>query len=332
MLRWVAHAPWSHLAADLITLHQRLQHLLSSMAVKVPRATTCCTQWTSKKGACMTRIVSFINLKGGVGKTTVAVNVAALIAQAFQRRVLVVDLDPQTNATVSLIDQHTWEQRHAAEQTLFHLFDDMLNGKSRFNIRQAIMSDVGGIRGLDLLPSSLELVEIQDAIPDMDNKAYVSHVDVLGNALADVRSTYDYVIVDCPPNLGAITLNGINISDFYVVPTVPDILSKIGISLIENRIANFTRRKRTCQIQAAGIVFTKIDYRTNLHQSTMRELRSAKGSQIFANELPQRISIAEAPIDSKPFVSSPTAQKKSDWQETLALIQAVTQEFMQRVA
>lgn len=280
----------------------------------------------------MPKVVSFINLKGGVGKTTVAVNVAALVAQEHGSKVLLVDLDPQTNATVSVIDQLTWQRRHAADQTLFHLFDDMLNGKSRFRISDAIMKNVAGVKRLDLLPSSLELVEIQDAIPDMDTKAFVSHVDVLANAIADVKDSYDYIIIDCPPNLGAITLNGINISDFYVVPTVPDILSKIGISLIENRIANFTRRKRTCHIQLAGIVFTKVDYRTNLHHSTMQELRAARGNQIFEKELPQRISIAEAPIDSRPFITSPTAHKKSDYADTLFLLKAITKEFVNRVS
>ena len=116
----------------------------------------------------MPKIVSFINLKGGVGKTTVAVNIASILANTHKKRVLVVDLDPQTNATVSLIDQLTWQSRDAAGQTLYHLFYDMLNGQSTFDINQAILKDVGGVSGLDLLPSSLELVEIQDQIPDMD--------------------------------------------------------------------------------------------------------------------------------------------------------------------
>lgn len=146
------------------------------------------------------------------------------------------------------------------------------------------------------------------------------------------RKTYDYVIVDCPPNLGAITLNGINISDFYVVPTVPDILSKIGISLIVNRISNFKKKKKTCDINLAGVVFTKIDYRTNLHKSTMNELRSGELARyVFDAEFPQRISVAEAPIDSKPFITSPTAKRKADWAETKSLIDKITREFVERV-
>jgi len=151
----------------------------------------------------MKKVVSFINLKGGVGKTTTAVNIAATLAK-LGKSVLLIDLDPQTNATVSVIDQETWRSRHDSGQTLYHLFDDMLNGTTHFDIVKAIMKDVGGVPGLDLLPSSLHLVEIQDTIPDMDNKAYISHVDVVGNALAKVAEHYNYVIIDCPPNLGAI--------------------------------------------------------------------------------------------------------------------------------
>ncbi|MBY7795372.1 AAA family ATPase [Vibrio fluvialis] len=279
----------------------------------------------------MTRIVSFINLKGGVGKTTTAVNIAAALAENGER-VLVIDLDPQTNATVSLIEQHEWQELNDNGQTLYHLFNDMLEDKSEFNIDDAIYYNAGDITGLDLLPSSMFLVDIQDRIPDMDNKAYVSHVDVLGNAIEDIKDNYDYIIIDCPPNLGAITLNGINISDCYVVPTVPDILSKIGISLILNRIDSFKRRKRSCNIELAGVIFTKVDYRTNLHKSTMRELRSGELSEdVFETEFPQRISVAEAPVDSRPFLTSDTAKSKQDFFATRRIIYNLTDEFLERV-
>lgn len=278
----------------------------------------------------MSKIISFINLKGGVGKTTVTVNIAATLAKRYNKRVLLVDLDPQTNATVSLIDQELWQERNdQAKQTLYHMFNDLLTGSDNFNIIEAILPGVGDIATLDLLPSSLQLVEIQDDIPDIDRKAYVNHVDVLGNQLEDIKDNYDYILIDCPPNLGSITLNGISISDYYIVPTVPDILSKIGINLILNRVSRFKTKKKTCKIELAGIIFTKVDYRTNLHKSTMIELRQGDLSEyIFKNELPQRISIAEAPIDSRPFITSPTAKNKSDWNTTQNLISEITYEFL----
>jgi chromosome partitioning protein len=282
-------------------------------------------------GLKMTKIVSFINLKGGVGKTTTAVNVAATLSHVYKQRVLLIDLDPQTNATVSVISQETWGLQQQAKQTIFHLFNDKLNGTSDFDINKAVLHGVGGIANLDLLPSSLFLIEIQDYIPDISNKAYINSVDVIGNEIEPIKHNYDYIIIDCPPNLGAITLNGINISQHYVVPTVPDILSKIGIDLILNRINAFKQKKHTCSIELAGIIFTKIDYRTSLHTSTMGQLRQGPLKNfIFNAEFPQRISVAEAPIDSMPFLTSRKAQRKQDWHQTQGLIQTITQEFIQR--
>ncbi|MDE1237051.1 ParA family protein [Vibrio aestuarianus] len=140
----------------------------------------------------MSKIISFINLKGGVGKTTTAVNMAAILAKKHNKKVLLIDLDPQTNATVSLIKQTEWQEIHDSKQTLFHLFEDMLRSTSNFDIEKAIVKDVSNINSLDLLPSSLEFVNIQDEIPEISNKEYVSHVDILGNTMAKVKDNYDY--------------------------------------------------------------------------------------------------------------------------------------------
>jgi len=284
----------------------------------------------------VTRVVSFINLKGGVGKTTLAVNIAATLAQDFRIgdrrvRVLLIDLDPQTNATISVISQETWQERQEKQQTIYQLFKDKLEGTSLFDIQKAILPSVGGIEGLDLLPSSLHLVEIQDNIPDIHAKTFVNPVEVLGNEISTVKDNYDYIIIDCPPNLGTITLNGIDISNYYVVPIVPDILSKVGLSLISNRIDNFKGKRRTCSIKLAGIVFTKVDYRTNLHSSTMAQIRTEQAGNVFTKEFPQRISVAESVIDSKPFITSPTAMKKTDWEETQKIICGITEEFSDRI-
>ena len=280
----------------------------------------------------MAKIVSFINLKGGVGKTTLTVNIASVLAKIHNKKVLVIDLDPQTNATVSLISQTAWQKINDVEkQTLFHLFNDKLNGSADFDLRKSIVKNVGGISNLDLIPSSLNLVEIQDRITDIGSKAFVSHIDVLKSELAPILLNYDYILIDCPPNLGAITLNGIVMSDYYVIPTTPDILSKIGISLITNRIDNFKTVRKDCVIKIAGIVFTKVDNRTNLHASTQFEMRNSTyplSSYVFKNELPQRISIAEAPIDNKPHISSSTTRSKSDWNATQDLIRNIVNEFL----
>jgi chromosome partitioning protein len=281
----------------------------------------------------MTKIVSFINLKGGVGKTTVTVNIASILAEKYGHKVLVVDLDPQTNATVSLINQEHWQERSIAKQTLYDMFYDLLHNEKNFNIDNAILKSVSDIDNLDLLPSSLDLVQIQDNIPEISNKEYINFVDVLANQLERVKAQYDYILIDCPPNLGSITLNGINISNFYIIPTVPDILSKIGINLILNRIDQFVEKKHSCNIKLAGLIFTKVDVRTNLHSSTKRELRNSEELEdfVFENEMPTRISIAEAPVDSRPHVNSSTARSKNDYKATHNLIVDITDEFIKKI-
>lgn len=280
----------------------------------------------------MAKIVSFINLKGGVGKTTLTVNIASVLAKIHNKKVLVIDLDPQTNATVSLISQTAWQKiNNVDKQTLFHLFNDKLNGSTDFDLKKSIVKNVGGINNLDLIPSSLNLVEIQDRITDIGSKAFVSHIDVLKSELSPILLDYDYILIDCPPNLGAITLNGILMSNYYVIPTTPDILSKIGISLITNRIDNFKTVRKDCNIKIAGIIFTKVDNRTNLHALTQLEMRNSTYplcSFVFTNELPQRISIAEAPVDNKPHISSSTTKSKSDWKATQDLIRNIVNEFL----
>lgn len=280
----------------------------------------------------MAAIVSFINLKGGVGKTTLTVNIASVLAQIHNKKVLVIDLDPQTNATVSLIPQTEWQQiNDIKKQTLFHLFNDKLNGTADFDLKKAIIKNVSNINGLDLIPSSLNLIEIQDRIMDIGSKAYVSPIEVLKSELTPVLSNYDYILIDCPPNLGAITLNGILMSHYYVIPTTPDILSKIGISLITNRIDSFKKARKDCIIQIAGIIFTKVDYRTNLHNSTQLEMRDPTYSlskYVFASEMPQRISIAESPIDNRPHITSQTAKSKADWKDTQSLIKRIVADFI----
>ena len=280
----------------------------------------------------MTKIVSFINLKGGVGKTTTAVNIAAVLAESG-KSVLLVDLDPQTNATVSVIDQEQWDERHKAGQTLYHLFGGMLglDGAEGFDISKAIVEGVGGVDNLDLLPSSIYLVEIQDRISKIDN-AYISHVDILHNAISPAIEGYDYVLIDCPPSLGVITLNGINISDYYVVPTIPDILSRIGINLIVDRIRDFKAEKTTCKVELGGIIFTKVDKRTNLHALTMRDLRSGDFKDaVFSAGISQRIGISEAPSDSKPIITSQAVEKRSDKEEIYGMFEKVTSEFVDRI-
>ena len=150
----------------------------------------------------MTKIISTINLKGGVGKTQMTVALAEFLAKEHDERVLLIDLDPQTNATVSLMDETAWLRKDQNGETLLQLFKDKLEKTSRFNINKAIVkraSNVGGgIRNLDLLPSSLGLIEIQDSLPLIPaGRFYVtSPVTILKEAISAILDDYNFVLID----------------------------------------------------------------------------------------------------------------------------------------
>ena len=263
-----------------------------------------------------THVLSFINLKGGVGKTTTAVAVAEMLAQDDRKHVLVVDLDPQTNATVTLISEDQWAEMDQRGRTIAQLFKDRLNPheEPKFNIEKAITPRVStindGIARLDLLPSSIQLIDLQDRIPMIALSGnYTSNpLEILRVALQPVIDRYDYIIIDCPPSLGTVTKNGLRISTGYVIPTIPDIVSTWGIYQIVNNVARFSRDIDR-SIPALGIVATKVQ-RNGLHDRVIRDLSKGRLGEfdkhgglsqppLFSNKIPQTVVVARgADVDA----------------------------------
>jgi chromosome partitioning protein len=251
----------------------------------------------------MAIVTSIINLKGGVGKTTLTLALAHYLAAEHSRRVLVIDLDPQTNATIALVTERRWRDRDQSGQTLFQLFKDQLDGTRNFNASEAILTRVsnvgGGIPGLDLLPSSIRLHRIQDKITkitDLDSFRSPT-VYALREALRDVLPQYDHVLIDCPPNLGIITLNGIAISRYFLIPVVPDILSTLGVPLVLDRMADFALRAQH-EIFGLGIVISRFRPSSRLHKQTVLSMRrdAIPGIHppIFNSIITEDVGVAEA--------------------------------------
>jgi chromosome partitioning protein len=255
------------------------------------------------EGPSMTKVVSTINLKGGVGKTQMTVALAEFLALLHSKKVLLIDLDPQTNATVSLIDENKWLVKDQKGETLLQLFKDKLEWTSKFDINKVIIKNVsnvaGGIPNLDLLPSSLGLISIQDSLPLIPaGRFYVtSPVTLLKEAISDVLEEYDFVLIDCPPNLGIITLNGIYISDYYLIPCIPDILSTYGIPQILDRLKNFISETKI-GTTALGIVISMYRAQSRLHDSIIQDLRIRASRKeyprIFETVIPMSVRTAEA--------------------------------------
>lgn len=241
-----------------------------------------------------THVLSFINLKGGVAKTTTAVGVAEILAHEDRKQVLIVDLDPQTNATVTVISEEKWAEMDREGCTIAQLFADRLNGHepAKFDIERAIARRVStindGIARLDLLPSSIRLIDLQDRIPmiALSGNYTANPLEILKNALQPVLDRYDYVIIDCPPSLGTVTKNGLRISTGYVIPTKPDIVSTWGLYQIVENIDRFSRDIERA-IPPLGIVATMVQA-NNLHRRVIDDLRASRlGRFGEAGALPQ---------------------------------------------
>ncbi len=251
----------------------------------------------------MAVVTSVINLKGGVGKTTLTIALAHYLAAEHNRRVLVIDLDPQTNATIALVTERRWRERDQGGQTLFQLFKDQLDASHLFSPQEAILPRVsnvgGGIPGLDLLPSSIRLHRIQDKITKItDLESFRSPtVYALREAMRDLLPHYDHVLIDCPPNLGIITLNGIAISRYFLIPVVPDILSTLGVPLVLDRMADFALRAQH-EIFGLGIVVSRFRASSRLHKQTVLSMRrdAIPGIHppIFNSIITEDVGIAEA--------------------------------------
>lgn len=229
---------------------------------------------------------------------------------------LLIDLDPQTNATVTLISEEQWAEMDSNGRTIAQLFEDRLNPQNepKFDIEKAIVRQVSsinhGIARLDLLPSSIQLIDLQDRIPliALSGNFTARPLEILRGALQPVIDRYDYIIVDCPPSLGTVTKNGLRISTGYVIPTIPDILSTWGIYSIVSNVSRFAL-DIDHPIPPLGIVATKVQG-NNLHARVVADLDAKRLGRfgengapqqppLFRNRIPQRVEVARgADIDA----------------------------------
>lgn len=247
----------------------------------------------------MAHVFSTINLKGGVGKTTTTVAMAEFMSGTMDKRVLVIDLDPQTNATVMLIGEHKWRSLNEREHTISRLFKDALDpDNKRFDFDATLQKRVSNVREartIDLLPSSLDLIDVQDRLVTVPSGQFysVNPTELLWRAIKSHLDDYDVVIVDCPPNLGIITLNGLRISNWFMIPTIPDVLSTYGIPQILARVKAFSAEIAE-EVEPLGIVITKYQANSTVHDNTMRRLQRDRSPTVFDTVIRQANQYAAA--------------------------------------
>jgi chromosome partitioning protein len=295
-------------------------------------------RYLARRRQSMTYVISMINLKGGVGKTTTTVALAEILAAEQRQKVLVIDLDPQTNATAMLLGEKKWSAANKQGHTLATLFKDSLRpeGESaQFDLDATLhrnVSPVHAVRNLDLLPSSLELIEVQDRLAAVPSGRFYTDrpVDLLHKATRRLLTNYDFVLIDCPPNLGIITLNGLRMSHGYVIPTKPDVLSTYGIPQIMSRVAGFADGLADDDIVPLGTIINMYRTGTTVHETTLRQLRAdakvGKVPRLFNAFIPQGDAVAGA----AEFASSSTLRQRWGYQGHYDKLQSLARELQQR--
>jgi chromosome partitioning protein len=280
----------------------------------------------------MAFVISTINLKGGVGKTTTTAALAEFLSAEFGKKVLVIDLDPQTNLTTVLIGEGRWKELNDAGHTLETLFKDALLSEDQvvqFDLSATLqrrVSPVEEVKSVDLLPSSLDLIDVQDRLASMPTGRFYSNnpTDLLRKAVRPMLDDYDFVLVDCPPNLGIITLNGLRISDGYIIPTIPDVLSTYGIPQIQRRVREFADSLGET-ITELGIIVTKYRVASRVHRNTVQRLEEDGNLPIvFGSYIPEGNQIAQ----SAEFVDYGTLRQKYGYQGQFDTFRALTKEFI----
>ncbi len=192
------------------------------------------------------KVLAFINFKGGVGKTATVVNIGAMLAKLHGKKVLIVDLDPQSNSSLWLMRPDRWREHVArGRRSTFQIFDDAMQGKTRFNFDESVVKGVVTWTGfidlpkLHLLPASVELLRVEDRIHEMRVPAIYQ---ILDSAAGSQFKQYDYVLLDCPPNLYSTTKAAIFSSDSCIVPYVPDFLSLSGFQVLAEQISEMREK------------------------------------------------------------------------------------------
>ncbi len=225
----------------------------------------------------MTRVTALANQKGGVGKTTTAVNLGAALALGGAR-VLVVDIDPQGNASSGL---GVTERNHIAT-----IYDVLIRGLPVF---QAVHRRAGGHDNLDLVPSNRELAGAEVELVGVRDRE-----TILKNMLAPVLPDYDYVFVDCPPSLGLLTLNTLVAADSVLIPIQCEYYALEGLTQLLNTI-RLVQRSLNPHLAVEGVLLTMYDQRLNLSRQVASEAKKYFGDRVFRTVIPRNVSIAEAP-------------------------------------
>ena len=229
----------------------------------------------------MGRIIAIANQKGGVGKTTTAINLSACLAEKGQK-VLAIDMDPQGNMSSGLgLD------KDSIDKTIY----DMIIGEN--DVEEVI--DHGTIDNLDILPSNVDLSAVEIELIDVDNKEFV-----VRDAIQKIRDNYDYIIIDCPPSLSLLTINVMTTADSVLVPIQCEYYALEGLSQLIHTV-ELVKERLNSILEIEGVVFTMYDARTNLSLQVVENVKDNLQQNIYKTIIPRNIRLAEAPSYGTPI-------------------------------
>jgi len=231
----------------------------------------------------MPRVIAIANQKGGVGKTTTAINLGASLAVA-EKKTLVVDIDPQGNATSGL----GLERR----DTLPTVYDVLVGERTA---AEAVFREIH-FPCLDLLPSTRDLVGAEIELVQVPQRE-----TILRKALEPIREEYDYILVDCPPSLGLLTLNTLTAADSVLIPIQCEFYALEGLSQLLNTV-RLVQRGLNPGLDIEGVLLTMYDRRLNLSRQVAAEARDYFGAKVYRTPIPRNVRLAEAPSFGQPIV------------------------------
>ena len=229
----------------------------------------------------MGRIIAIANQKGGVGKTTTAINLSASLA-SLGKKVLEIDMDPQGNMSSGLgVD------KNEVEKTVY----DLIIGN--IGIEECIYEEV--IENLDVLPSNIDLSAAEIELIGVDNKEYI-----LRDEVNKVKEKYDFIIIDCPPALSMLTINAMTTSDSVLVPIQCEYYALEGLSQLIHTI-ELVQERLNPELEIEGVVFTMYDARTNLSLQVVENVKDNLNQNIYKTIIPRNVRLAEAPSYGMPI-------------------------------
>ena len=229
----------------------------------------------------MGRIIAIANQKGGVGKTTTAINLSACLAEKG-KKVLAIDMDPQGNMTSGLgVD------KDSVEKTVY----DLIIGEAQ--IEEIICKEV--LENLDVLPTNIDLSAAEIELIGIENKEYI-----IKNEVEKVKENYDFIIIDCPPSMSMLTINAMTTADSVLVPIQCEYYALEGLSQLIHTI-ELVKERLNSNLEIEGVVFTMYDARTNLSLQVVENVKDNLNQNIYKTIIPRNIRLAEAPSYGMPI-------------------------------